>query len=99
MRAEIHFNLKEPVSIPIQYNHIIQAIIFSWISDEKFKDFIHNKGYKFEERAYKLFTFSKINGRFRIDKNNRKIIFYEDITLLSIKSEYSVSNFPINLCH
>ena len=90
MRAEIYFNLEEPVSIPIQYNHIIQAIIYSWISDEKFKDFIHNKGYKFEERAYKLFTFSKINGKFRIDTQNRKIIFYENmrITISSAVNEF-----------
>lgn len=71
MRAEIHFKLKEPASIPIQYNHLIQAIIYSWIGDKKFKDFIHNNGYKFKERAYKLFTFSKINGRFH-DKTNRR---------------------------
>ncbi|WP_313345977.1 CRISPR-associated endoribonuclease Cas6 [Sedimentibacter sp.] len=90
MRAEIYFNLEEPASIPIQYNHIVQAVIYSWISDEKFKDFIHNKGYKFEERAYKLFTFSKINGKFRIDKQNRKIVFYENmrITISSAVNEF-----------
>ena len=107
MRVEIHFNLEEPISIPIQYNHIIQAIIYSWIGDEKFKDFIHNKGYKFEERAYKLFTFSKINGRFQLDKNNRKIIFYEDmrITISSAVDEFMeyllnsvlIENNPMNI--
>jgi CRISPR-associated endoribonuclease Cas6 len=107
MRVEIHFNLEEPISIPIQYNHIIQAIIYSWIGDEKFKDFIHNKGYKFEERAYKLFTFSKINGRFQLDKNNRKIILYEDmrITISSAVDEFMeyllnsvlIENNPMNI--
>jgi CRISPR-associated endoribonuclease Cas6 len=106
MRAEIHFNLEEPVSIPIQYNHLIQAIIYSWIGDKKFKDFIHNNGYKFKERAYKLFTFSKINGRFQIDKNNRKIIFYDmRITITSAVDEFMeyllnsvlIENNPINI--
>jgi CRISPR-associated endoribonuclease Cas6 len=90
MRIEIYFNLEKPVSIPIQYNHIIQAIIYSWIKDEKFKNFIHNKGYKFEERAYKLFTFSKINGAFQLDKLNHKIVFYKDmrITISSTVNEF-----------
>ncbi|WP_313165563.1 CRISPR-associated endoribonuclease Cas6 [Sedimentibacter sp.] len=107
MRVEIHFDLKEPAYIPIQYNHIVQAVIMSWIGDEKFKSFIHNKGYKFEERAYKLFTFSKINGKFRIDKQNRKIIFYENmrITISSAVNEFMeyllssvlIENNPINI--
>lgn len=107
MRIEIYFNLKEPVAIPIQYNNIVQAIIYSWIRDEKFKDFIHNKGYRFEEKVYKLFTFSKINGKFQIDKQNRKIIFYESmrITISSAVNEFMeyllgsvlLENNPINI--
>lgn len=107
MRVEIYFNLDGPVSIPIQYNHIIQAIIYSFISDEKFKDFIHSKGYKFKERSYKLFTFSKINGKFRLDKNNHKITFYEDmrITISSAANEFMeyllssvlIESNPINI--
>ena len=107
MRAEIYFDLNKPASIPIQYNHIVQAIIYSWICDEKFKDFMHNKGYKFEERAYKLYTFSKINGKFRMDKHNRKIVFYEDmrITISSAIDEFMeyllssvlIESNPINI--
>lgn len=107
MRAEIHFNLDKPISVPIQYNHIVQAIIYSWISDEKFKDFIHNKGYRFEERVYKLFTFSKINGAFRMDKENRKINFFNDmrITISSASNEFMeyllnsvlIESNPINI--
>ncbi|MDW5298886.1 MAG: CRISPR-associated endoribonuclease Cas6 [Sedimentibacter sp.] len=107
MRIEIYFNSEKPVSIPIQYNHIVQAVIYSWISDEKFKNFIHNKGYKFEERVYKLFTFSKINGAFRMDKDNRKIIFYKDmrITISSVVDEFMeyllssvlIGSNPINI--
>jgi len=107
MRAEINFDLDKPVSIPIQYNHIVQAIIYSWIADEKFKNFIHNKGYKFEERTYKLFTFSKINGAFRMDKENRKMTFFKDmrITISSAVDEFMeyllssvlIESNPINI--
>lgn len=107
MRTEIYFNLKEPVSIPIQYNHIVQAIIYSWISDDKFRNFIHSKGYNFEERVYKLFTFSKINGSFRMDKGNRKITFFNDvrITISSAVDEFMeyllgtvlIESNPINI--
>lgn len=107
MRTEIYFNLEEPVSIPIQYNHIVQAIIYSWIRDEKYMDFLHNKGYKFNERAYKLFTFSKISGAFKMDKENRKIIFLKDmkLTISSAVDEFMeyllssilIGNNPINI--
>lgn len=107
MRTEIYFNVDKPISIPIQYNHIVQAIIYSWISDDKFKEFLHNKGYKYEERVYKLFTFSKINGEFRMNKENRKITFFKDmrITISSAVDEFMdyllnsvlIESNPINI--
>ncbi len=89
MRIEIFLDQENPVAIPIQYNHIIQAMIYSWIKDERYSKFIHDKGYQFNERIYKLFTFSRINGIYRLDKELRKIIFYKDmhITISSASDE------------
>ena len=90
MRIEIHFNFEKPVTIPIQYNHIVQSIIYSWISDEKFRNFIHNKGYEINKRTYKLFTFSKLYGVYQIDKKNHKITFFDNmrITISSAVKEF-----------
>lgn len=81
MRIEIFFDQDAPVAIPIQYNHIIQAIIYSWIIDDRYRQFIHDKGYQINEKTYKLFTFSRINGEYQIDSESRKIIFHKNMRL------------------
>lgn len=89
MRIEIFLNHETPVAVPIQYNHIMQAIIYSWIKDERYSKFIHDKGYQVDEKMFKLFTFSRISGMYRMDKESRKIVFYKDmrITISSASDE------------
>lgn len=82
MRVEIFFHQEEPISIPIQYNHIIQAMIYSWINDEEYSKFIHDKGYRINEKVYKLFTFSRMQGLYKLDKESRKIIFDKNMSLV-----------------
>lgn len=82
MRIQIHFHKEEPIAVPIQYNHIIQAIIYSWIEDEQYSKFIHNQGYQLNEKTYKLFTFSRLEGLYKLDRNTRKIIFDRDMSLV-----------------
>ena len=57
---------KNKITIPFHYQHIIQSIILSWIHDEKYSDFIHNVGYLYEKRNYKLYTFSKLFRKIRL---------------------------------
>ncbi len=90
MRIEIFFDQKNPVAIPIQYNHIIQAMIFSWIKDEEYNKFIHNKGYQVDKKTYKLFTFSRINGLYKLDREHNRINFLKDMSLIisSVSDEF-----------
>ncbi len=81
MRIEIFFNEDHPIEIPIQYNHIIQAMLLSWIKDKEYSTFIHDKGYQIGDKIYKLFTFSRINGTYRLDKQTGKIIFLKGMSL------------------
>ncbi|SHO50556.1 CRISPR-associated endoribonuclease Cas6 [Anaerocolumna xylanovorans] len=81
MRVEIFFDESHPLAIPIQYNHYVQAMIFSWIKDKEYSTFIHDKGYQIADKKYKLFTFSRMNGLYQLDKENGKIIFLKDISL------------------
>ncbi len=55
------------LSLPINYHHILQAIIFSGISgNDSYGDFLHNQGYYSENRQFKLFTFSELQGKYEI---------------------------------
>ena len=78
MRVKYTFNSDCPISIPIHYNHIVQAMIYSNLSEE-FAEFLHEQGYRYGKRKFKLFTYSRIKGRFKIKENS--IVFYPPIHL------------------
>lgn len=82
MRAVINFKLNSPLILPIQYNHIIHGAILNWIENEEYQKFIHDQGFKVENRKYKLYTFSKLQGRFTMDSKNKKIIYHSGVNLL-----------------
>jgi CRISPR-associated endoribonuclease Cas6 len=90
MRVEIFFNEGHPVTIPIQYNHIIQAMIFSWIKNKEYGTFIHDKGYQIADKTYKLFTFSRMNGSYQLNKETGKITFLRgmSLTISSMSDEF-----------
>ena len=55
------------IVLPIQYNHIIQAMIYS-ILDDELAHFLHEKGFQTEKRTFKMFTFSRLKGRYILNK-------------------------------
>lgn len=77
---------KEYIELPIQYNHIIQALIYNSL-DESLASFLHEEGFKHGKRLFKMFTFSRLMGRFRLMKDEQKIIFQDSVSLI-VSSPY-----------
>ncbi len=77
---------KEEITLPINYNHIVQAMIYNQLDDEV-SEFLHEEGFKKEKRTYKLFTFSRLKGIYNLDKGNGQIRFNNPIKLV-ISSPY-----------
>ncbi|MGI6553151.1 MAG: CRISPR-associated endoribonuclease Cas6 [Bacillota bacterium] len=69
------------MEVPLQYNHIVQAMIYDSI-DPDLATFLHEKGYQTGSRVFKLFTFSRLLGPFQIDRSNGLIRFKDKITLV-----------------
>lgn len=45
MQLYVHIELDEPLVLPINYNHIIQAVIYRTLSVmPDYTDFLHNRG-------------------------------------------------------
>ncbi len=65
MRLTFKFVAEGPVVLPLNYNQHIQALIYRYL-DESLAEFLHNEGYRYEKRRFKLFTFSRVLGRFRL---------------------------------
>lgn len=101
MKLKLNFNLEEKLILPQNYNHILQATILNWINDEQYQQFVHDRGYKYNNRVFKLFSFSKVYGKFTIKKQVKKIEFHEKITLYISAADHEFLNFIGNnlLCN
>jgi CRISPR-associated endoribonuclease Cas6 len=93
IHVNITFKTKNDfISLPISYNHLVQASIYNSISDE-LAEFLHTTGYCVEKRKFKLFSFSRLNGPFQINKDKKEICFFENIglTISSLVDEFCES--------
>lgn len=80
MHIRINFVSEKDIILPIHYNHLLQGFIYSNI-DNELAEFLHNHGYIYKGRSFKLFTFSnilnrghKVNNTFNFKKNINLII-------------------------
>lgn len=84
MQLIIQHHVSDTLELPINYHHILQAIIFSGISANKeYSSFLHDEGFIQEKRKFKMFTFSELNGKYEI-KNKR--IFFRDRIEFEVRS-------------
>ncbi len=81
MKYKLTFPLEEKICLPIYYHHLLQVALLNWIGDTSYQKFLHDTGFLSGKRVYKLYTFSKIYGKFELDKKNKKIIFNDEIHL------------------
>lgn len=56
---------KDRIVLPLYYNYYLQSFLYANISPE-LASFLHDKGFKYEKRSFKMFTFSKLIGRYEI---------------------------------
>jgi CRISPR-associated endoribonuclease Cas6 len=79
-----HIKMKmDPSSpaVPIQYNYLVQAAIYSALPEETAAR-LHDHGYAAGKRNFKLFSFSRLLGRFAIDSAVGTIAFPENVSLV-----------------
>lgn len=79
MQIIIKHHASPTLELPINYHHILQAIIYNALSTDKdLAKEVHEQGFSKNGRAYKLFQFSQIRGKYQIA--NRKIMFSEEVS-------------------
>lgn len=82
MRLELEFGFDDRLVLPIHYNNIVQGFIYNNIEDDVFRTFLHEEGFQYEKRSFKLFTFSRLFGGFQMDTKNNTITFAPPIKLI-----------------
>jgi CRISPR-associated endoribonuclease Cas6 len=78
MQLLVQHNISGTLELPINYHHILQAIVFSGIrANEEYSSFFHDEGFVRENRKFKMFTFSELNGKYEIA--GKKILFRDAV--------------------
>ncbi len=81
MRLVLELNCENEFSIPVHYNYHIQSLLYNSISP-KLADILHNKGFPIQGRKFKLFTFSRILGRYQTNNKKGEISFSSPFRLI-----------------
>lgn len=64
MQLKLTFKFKDLI-LPINYNHTLHGVVTKWLGDTNYRNFIHNQGYNYEKRSFKLYTFSDLLGKYQ----------------------------------
>ena len=80
MRLTLEFITDQYLKLPVQYNYQIQSLLYNNISPE-LSTFLHDHGFTVEKRAFKLFTFSRLRGKFFLDEKAGAIVFIPPVYL------------------
>ncbi|MGB9661963.1 MAG: CRISPR-associated endoribonuclease Cas6 [Moorellaceae bacterium] len=75
MRLTVFLNADGDFGLPVEYNYLLQAALYQQIEQPALRNFLHEQGFELGRRKFKLFTFSRLQGRLRVDKAGSKMIF------------------------
>jgi len=82
MRITIEFLSDGEIRLPIHYNHILQGFLYKNLSDKNYRKFLHQQGYQVKNRKFKLFTYSRLLGQFKMYPQDNEIGFFPPFKLV-----------------
>jgi len=81
MIVRINLRGDRELELPKSYNHILQAFFYRNM-DPVLSRFLHDIGFPYGKRRFKLFTFSKVIGKLSSKNRKKGLLFFEpDVTL------------------
>ena len=88
MRIEVVISsAQKKVTLPLSHNHILQGFVYS-LMEASLRRKIHEDGFKYEKRAFKLFTFSRLYGKF--ERGPQEFIFSPPLKLIIASSQNDI---------
>lgn len=85
----------DSLALPIHYNYLIQSAVYAALPEDM-ATHLHDKGYAVEKRKFKLYSFSRLLGKFYIDKNAGTITFPEGATLVMSSPDVRIFTALVN---
>lgn len=82
MRFVMTLESEQPeFEIPLQYNEWVQAALYRLLPSD-FGEFLHDQGFSYEKRVFRLFTFSRLLGTYRMNRETGKMTFRGPVKLV-----------------
>lgn len=82
VRCIITLDFDTSLVLPLNYNKILQGFIYRNIADRDLAEFVHDRGFSYGKRNFKMFTYSRLLGQYTIDKRSKKIIYKPPVQLV-----------------
>jgi len=96
MRIKVELTAFNNLFLPRGYNSIIQGLIYSFFRDSSSR-WLHDKGYKYEKRSFKLFNFSSFLEKGQFHNKEKKFEFPPCLSFyFSSPVEWIVEHFAAN---
>lgn len=67
------------ISLPLFYQSTLQGMLYHSIQSQQLAHFLHDQGYQKEKRTFKLFTFSRLFGKYELQIDKKQIVFYDEL--------------------
>lgn len=91
MQLKIVFAAEEgKLVLPMHYQQMLQGLIYHSLNEKEFQTFLHDQGFAFEKRRLKMFTFSRLFGKFQINAAKKQIIFHGPV--ISYRNSFTISD-------
>ena len=74
MRIAITLESDRPLVLPIHYNALLQGLVYRQL-EPNLAAWLHEEAYRYENRKFTMFTFSRLSGRFDLDQKSKRITF------------------------
>lgn len=85
----------DQIQLPLQYNQFIQAALYQLL-DPIYANFLHEEGYTYEKRQFRLFSFSRLMGKFNLEREEGRITFAGPVKLTVLTPLKPMSEGIIN---
>jgi CRISPR-associated endoribonuclease Cas6 len=79
MKLKITLISDKKIELPTGFSSHIQAIVYNFL-DRVSAEWLHEKGFKFEKRSFKLFTYSSLHEKPKYLKEKKQFVFPNEVS-------------------
>jgi CRISPR-associated endoribonuclease Cas6 len=81
MRIKLVFQADRPITLDISHNQQVQGMIYHGIGNDAMQSFLHEHGFVYEKRQFRLFVYSRLIGCSHFDPRTKRITFIPPLSL------------------